>query len=90
MLLFTDNYNKTMESYMEKIEYYRELVEKVKNPDTNIVVNSQEEIKKLGLKLSLTCTEGINYISSDSSLFKLKRFNRTHKRSVKDILVSAS
>ena len=51
---------------------------------------TEEEIKKLGLKLSLTCTEGINYISSDSSLFKLKRFNRTHKRSVKDILVSAS
>ena len=42
-----DNYNKTLESYLEKIEYYRELAEKVKNPDTNIVVNSQEERKKI-------------------------------------------
>ena len=47
---------------------------------------TEEEIKKLGFKLSLTCNEGINNISRNSSLFKLKRFNRPHKKTVEQIL----
>lgn len=47
---------------------------------------SEEEIKRLGFKISLTCNEGINSISRDSSLFKLKRFNRPHKKTVEEIL----
>ena len=47
---------------------------------------TEEEIKKLGFKLSLTCAEGINYISQNSSLFKLKRYNRPHGKSVEEIL----
>lgn len=48
--------------------------------------DSEDEIKKSGFKLSLTCNEGINNISRNSSLFKLKRFNRPHKKTVEDIL----
>ena len=48
--------------------------------------DAEDEIKKLGFKLSLTCNEGINNISRNSSLFKLKRFNRPHKKSVQEIL----
>lgn len=47
---------------------------------------SEEEIKKLGFKLSLTCNEGMNYISENSSLFKLNRYNRPHKKSAQQIL----
>jgi len=50
---------------------------------------TETEIKNLGLKMSLSCTEGINKISKKSSLFKLKRFNRAHKRSVEGILKKA-
>ncbi len=42
-----ENYNEILNSYIEKTEYYKELAEKVKNPDTDIVVNSQEEKKKI-------------------------------------------
>lgn len=51
--------------------------------------DSEEEIKKLGFKLSLTCNEGMNNISKNSSLFKLKRFNRPHKKTVEQILEKA-
>lgn len=47
---------------------------------------TEEEIKNAGFKMSLSCTEGINKISRDSSLFKLKRFNRPHGRSAQEIL----
>ncbi len=50
---------------------------------------SEEEIKKLGFKLSLTCNEGINNISRNSSLFKLKRYNRPHGKTVEQILKKA-
>lgn len=39
-------------------------------------------IKDLGFKSSLSCTEGINYITDDSNcLFGLKRFNRSSRTS---------
>ncbi len=47
---------------------------------------AEEELKSMGFSMSLCCEEGMNYISQDSSLFKLKRFNRTHGRSVGEIL----
>ena len=47
---------------------------------------TEEEIKKAGFKMSLSCTEGINKISRDSSLFKLKRYNRPHGKSASQIL----
>jgi len=47
---------------------------------------TEAEIKNLGFKMSLSCTEGINKISKNSSLFKLKRYNRRHQRSVEQIL----
>lgn len=50
---------------------------------------TEEEIKKLGFKMSLSCTEGVNKISRDSSLFKLKRYNRPHGKSVEEILKKA-
>lgn len=48
--------------------------------------DAEEEIKKSGFLLSLTCNEGINNITRNSSLFKLKRFNRPHKKTVENIL----
>ena len=50
---------------------------------------TEEEIKKIGFKMSLSCTEGINKISRTSSLFKLMRYNRPHGKSVEDILKRA-
>ena len=47
---------------------------------------TEVEIKNLGFKMSLSCTEGVNKISRESSLFKLKRYNRPHGKSVKEIL----
>lgn len=51
---------------------------------------AEDEIKKMGFKMSLSCTEGINKINRNSSLFKLERFNREHKRSVEKILTVKS
>ncbi len=50
---------------------------------------AEEEIKAMGFKMSLTCAEGINYISEDSSLFKLKRYNRPDEKTVEEILKKA-
>lgn len=50
---------------------------------------TEEEIKKLGFKMSLTCIEGINEISRDCSLFRLNRYNRPHGKSVESILKKA-
>lgn len=50
---------------------------------------TEEEIKKIGFKMSLSCAEGINKISRTSSLFKLKRYNRPHGKSVKELLKKA-
>ncbi len=47
---------------------------------------AEEEIQKMGFSMSLSCAEGINKISRDSSLFKLLRYNRAHKRPVSQIL----
>ncbi len=47
---------------------------------------TEAEIKKLGFKMSLSCTEGVNKISQNSSLFKLKRYNRPHGKSVEQII----
>lgn len=55
-------------------------------PFGKFCTETEEEIKKLGFKISLTCIEGINKISPSSSLFKLKRFNRAHNRPVSKIL----
>ena len=49
-------------------------------------VEAEEEIKKMGFKMSLSCREGLNFINRDSSLFKLKRFNREHNRPIRKIL----
>lgn len=38
-------------------------------------------LKKLGFKAALTCNEGINKITKDSSLFYLKRYNRPNGKS---------
>ena len=51
---------------------------------------SEEELKSMGFSMSLCCEEGINYLSRDSALFKLKRFNRKHGRSVEEILKKCS
>lgn len=41
--------------------------------------DSVEIVKKLGFKASLSCTEGINFISKDPNcLYLLKRYNRTN------------
>lgn len=48
--------------------------------------DAEEEIQKMGFLMSLSCAEGINKISRDSSLFKLRRFNRAHGRPVSQIL----
>lgn len=47
---------------------------------------AEEEIKKMGFRMSLSCREEINRINRESSLFKLARYNREHKRSVERIL----
>ena len=51
---------------------------------------SEEELKEMGFSMSLSCEEGINHITKDSSLFCLKRFNRRHGRSVQQILEKES
>jgi peptidoglycan/xylan/chitin deacetylase (PgdA/CDA1 family) len=43
-------------------------------------------IQKLGYKASLTCTEGVNYITRRSDLFMLKRYNRAAGRTAEKIL----
>lgn len=47
---------------------------------------AEGEIKKMGFKMSLSCTEGVNKINRNSSLYKLHRFNREHNRSIEKIL----
>ena len=47
---------------------------------------AEEEIKKMGFLMSLSCTEGLNYIDRQTSLFKLHRYNRAHNRPVSQIL----
>jgi len=49
---------------------------------------SNQIIKELGYKAVLTCTEGVNYIDSDSEFFVLKRFNRTNKKPLSKILTT--
>ena len=48
--------------------------------------NTISIIKKMGYKASLTCNEGINYITRDSNLFLLKRYNRCPNRSAEKLL----
>ena len=43
-------------------------------------------IKKLGYRASLTCNEGTNYITPDTNLFLLKRYNRNPSRNAQKIL----
>lgn len=40
-------------------------------------MESEQTIKKLGYKMSLTCNEGINSVNSSGDLFLLKRLNRS-------------
>lgn len=48
---------------------------------------SEEFVKEMGFCASLSCFEGINYITNDPECFYLlKRFNRAHGRSAKKIL----
>lgn len=47
---------------------------------------AEEEIKRMGFRMSLCCEEGMNYLNQTSSLYMLKRFNREHKRCAEDIL----
>ncbi len=47
-------------------------------------------IKELGFEAALTCHEKLNYITRDpEQLYRLKRFNRRHGRSVQSILEKA-
>lgn len=55
-------------------------------PFGSYCAETEEELKKSGFKMSLSCNEGINNVSKTSSLFKLKRYNRPHKKSVEQIL----
>ena len=50
---------------------------------------TEEIIKELGFKMSLSCREGINKLSRDSSLFSLKRYNRPHGKGIEEILKKA-
>jgi len=43
-------------------------------------------IKSLGFKAALTCSEGINYITKDTDLYKLKRFNRPSGSKTEDFM----
>lgn len=47
---------------------------------------TEEIIKELGFKMSLSCREGVNKLTQDSSLFSLKRFNRPHGKGIEEIL----
>lgn len=49
---------------------------------------TEEIIKELGFKMSLSCREGVNKLSKDSSLFALKRYNRPHGKGIEEILKS--
>ncbi len=51
---------------------------------------TEEVLHELGFKMSLSCNEGINLLSPNSSLFSLKRYNRAHGRTVESILKKAS
>ncbi|MCL2847654.1 MAG: polysaccharide deacetylase family protein [Firmicutes bacterium] len=42
-------------------------------------------IKELGYKASLTCNEGINYITPETNLYLLKRYNRNPNRSIQKL-----
>jgi len=47
---------------------------------------SRQVLEELGMVASFSCEEGMNFISPEDKLFKLKRVNRPSKRSVSDIL----
>lgn len=47
---------------------------------------TEEIIKELGFKMSLSCREGVNKLSRNSSLFSLKRYNRPHGKGIEEIL----
>ncbi len=47
---------------------------------------AEAEIKKMGFLMSLSCSEGLNYINQDTPLYKLRRYNRAHNRPVSQIL----
>ena len=46
-------------------------------------------LPKLGFKAALICTEGVNYITKDTNLFLLKRYNRPYGKSAERILSRA-
>ena len=48
--------------------------------------DAETKVQGMGFGMSLCCEEGINFLSRDTSLFRLKRFNRAHGRSVAYIL----
>ncbi|MBQ3225779.1 MAG: polysaccharide deacetylase family protein [Clostridia bacterium] len=51
---------------------------------------SEEFIKEMGFSASLSCTEGVNLLSKETGgLYLLKRFNRPHGKSAKQIFVKA-
>ena len=49
-------------------------------------VESEEILDKMGFNITLSCTDGINFITENSSLKLLKRFNRPHGISVEKLL----
>ena len=55
-------------------------------PFGHMCKETEEIIKDLGFKMSLSCREGVNKLSQDSSLFSLKRYNRPHGKPIEDIL----
>lgn len=56
-------------------------------PFGNISAESKHILKCCGYKLTLGCTEGINYISREPEcLFMLRRYNRTPQKSARQIL----
>lgn len=57
-------------------------------PFGSISPESEDFVKELGFSASLSCTEGINYLTAgEECLFLMKRCIRTDKRSAEDILL---
>ena len=83
------------EEFMRDVGLCQELLEKnckitplcFTYPFGMISDESVEFVKEMGFLASLSCREGVNYISDDTeSLYLLKRYNRRHLRSAEKIL----
>ncbi|MBR4874497.1 MAG: polysaccharide deacetylase family protein [Clostridia bacterium] len=89
-----ENKEKYQKIFYEDVKKMRDLIYENTGKQANCFTypfgfmcsEAEEEIKKMGFKMSLSCAEGLNFINQDSSLFKLKRFNREHNRPIRKIL----